>query len=181
MILGPSRWRPGTDRRDLDPERLAPALPEGRALSGEDPPTPLDVRAAAAGLLRTHGTSATLMEFHDRREGESNTDLFLRIRRTQGVEGFLVYWPHGAQRAGLDWELGLLVGEISRGETPPDDVVLLVEEAAASIRPADGALESHERGRRTRYYDDLVEHGCPFAVWRHHGEFLEAVLAWAGR
>lgn len=41
-------------------------------------------------------------------------------------------------------------------------------------------LESHERGERTRYYNDLVEHGCPHAIWSHHEEFLEAALAWAG-
>lgn len=181
MVLGPTKWKSETKRPDLDPDRLGTLLPPSWELQARDPPAPVDVRAAAVGLLQARGRDATLMEFHDRADGESNTDLFHRIRRDEEVDRFLVYWPYGAQRTGLDWELGLLAGEISRGETSASSVTLLVEDDAASIDPAAGELESHERGKRTRYYNDLIEHGCPHAIWNGHEAFFEAVLAWTDR
>lgn len=177
MILGPTKWGPGNRPSPLTRGMLDPHLPPG----WEPPqsPRPIDVRAAAKGILRNQGRLAVLMEEHETREKESNTDLFHRVRQEAGVTRFMVYWPAGAQRTGLDWELGILTSEISQNNLDPDRILLLVQEAAASIRTDSGELESHERGQRTRYYNDLVQHGCPFALWRDHAGFLDAVQAWA--
>ncbi len=176
MVLGPTKWRPDHAPPSLTVDDVEPNLPGD--WSSHDPPRPIDMRAAAQGKIQENGLDAVLMEDYTARDEESNTDLFHRIRRDTGVARFLVYWPYGAQRSGLDWELGILTSEIGRGELAPDTVLLLVQEDAASIHTSSGELESHERGHRTTYYNDLVQHGCPFALWRDHAGFLDAVDAW---
>lgn len=62
-----------------------------------------------AEAIRRGGHAATIMEAHPARPAESHTALFHRIVRDFAVDRLLVNWPAGAQRTGVDVELGFLL------------------------------------------------------------------------
>lgn len=166
MVLGPSKWRP----------RVQPRLPGW--IRRELPPTwrpknaatlsPLDIRGALA-----HHVKGVIMEGHQRRPREANTTLFKRVARQHRVTQFFVYWPFGAQRSGLDWELAILCDRLDEGEDL--DVRVFVEDRAGSVQS--GQFESNEMGRRTTYYEDLVTFGCPIIEWSTYDELWLGTLA----
>ncbi len=83
-----------------------------------------------------------------------------------------MYWPYGAQRSGLDVELGFLLEALQRGESP--DVRLFMEVGRHAVgRILDGQMVFLERGHRTRYYEDLSEYGCPIIERENYQSLLE--------
>lgn len=82
-----------------------------------------------------------------------------------------MYWPYGAQRSGLDVEVGFLLDAFGRGQSP--DVRLFIEAGKhAAGRILHGQLTFLESGRRTRYYEDLSEYGCPIVEWGSYESLL---------
>lgn len=132
FVLGPTKWQRGY-APDV-PSWVAGELPPDWKLRGRDVLSPLDVRAGLAAHLEGHKHDALLMERFPRKtlqgRPETNTGLFKRIagQATQ----FFVYWPYGAQRPGVDWELGILASWLE--EERPIDVRLFVEDAAGVSR-----------------------------------------------
>lgn len=173
LILGPSKWRRGY--RPSLPEWVAEYLPErerptrGRVLS------PLGVRRALVSLLERAGCHATLMELHQRQAGETYTGLFHRLVRELPVDRFLLYWPYGSQRPGLDVELGFLLTRLEDGVSL--DVRVLVEAGAkAAGKIGGGDFVSLEPGRRTHYYEDLIEYRCHVVEWEDYSALCNAIL-----
>lgn len=127
------------------------------------------------GTLAGAGCRASMMELHSTLGGETHTALFQRLVRELPVGRFLLYWPYGAQRAGLDVEIGLLLARLAGGV--PLDVRVLIESGIhVAGRIVRGVFESVEVGKRTRYYQDLVEYRCPVVEWEDYGALWNAVL-----
>ncbi len=116
-----------------------------------------------------------MMELHPPLGGETHTALFQRLVRELPVGRFLLYWPFGAQRAGLDVEIGFLLSKLAGG-VPLDIRVLIESGTRAAGRVVGGVFESVELGRRTRYYQDLVEYRCPVVEWEDYEALWNAVL-----
>jgi len=146
-------------------------LPALWRLRGKKCLAPVDIRAALAETIHQHGGVATIMEAHDKTEGETNTALFNRIVKDFGIDRFFVYWPSGAQRTGLDVELGFLLQMFHDGKEP--DVRIFVESTAGGMDG--GHFTAHEKGRRTTYYEDLVAYGCPLIEWESYERLRDAV------
>ena len=173
LVLGPSKWRRGY--RPGVPEWVAEFLPPGGRSSPKEGLSPLDVRRALVESLSPSGSPATLMEMHQRGEGETHTGLFDRLVRELPVERFLLFWPYGSQRPGLDVELGFLLTRLN--DRVPLDVRIFVESGArVAGRLVGGDFESTELGRRTHYYEDLVAYRCPVIEWEDYSVLFNAVL-----
>lgn len=153
MILGPSAWK--------HPKR--------------ESPTPLEVRL----MLRDVGEFAVgerplLMEDEPDLPGELNFGKFRRVIRERDVQTFAVYWPAEARLNGVDIELGFLLSAIHEGRLDSADVYLLIEKKITKIGEK-GNLELSESGNRTRYYQDLINVGCPIRRWRNEEELATAM------
>lgn len=174
ILLGPSKWREGY--RPAQPPVADLLHLEG--LPGESPDlaSPLAIRASLAwGLREVEGVRATLMELHARRPGETHSALFHRVCHERKVDGYFVFWPFGAQRAGLDIELGFLLARFAQGQDL--DVRIFIETGKhAAARVDHGHLEILERGLRTRYYEDLVAYGSSILEWTSYEELWEGVF-----
>lgn len=107
LVLGPSRWRRGYHPEI--PPWVREFIPGRWAKTHKFSASPLDVRAALAGFLEESETSTTMMEAQVARPGETNMGLFQWLFRDLPVKRFLVYWPYGADRSGLDIEIGSLL------------------------------------------------------------------------
>lgn len=169
LVLGPTKWRPGYAPRL--PVWLDTFLPTGWHRRGTPAQAPIDVRAAIVAHLSRQKHAATMMEMHVRREGETHTALYRRVVLSEGVGRHFVYWPFGAQRSGVDVELGFLLASLQRGESP--DVRVFVESAAGTV--SGGHFESREKGARTTYYEDLLAYGCPIVEWERYEELWTAL------
>lgn len=170
FILGPSKWRSGY--RPTLPAWIGQELPPGWRPRGKAALAPLDLRAALAENLRSHGRPAILMEEHAKRAGETNTGLFRRLVHEQRTAQYFVYWPYNAQRPGVDWELGILASWLDEGKDI--DVRVFVESTAGGVKG--GAFESFEQGARTTYYEDLLAYGCPIVPWDAYDELFESMV-----
>lgn len=159
IVLGPSRW--------LEESPEASCLKE----------TPLAGRKRVADTLRSMGCEATLMEDHDRRNGEEHFDLLLRVLDERVVRTFLVLWPLGARLHGLEVELGHLLTEVSADRLAPGDVYLLAEKENVGVDGDSGTVAWSEPGNRTRYNEDLVALGCPVRRWRTERGLLSQARA----
>ena len=127
-----------------------------------------------AFLREVEGVRATLMEMHQPEPGERHTALFARVCREAKVNGYFIYWPYGAQRSGLDVELGFLLWQLEHGKSL--DIRLFVESGPKSAgRVEDGQFVARELGRRTRYYEDLVAYGVDLVEWASYSELWEAI------
>ena len=113
--------------------------------------------------------------------GQPKAEKFARIVEDQGVGRFVLYWPFGANRSGLDVEIGFVLERLRRKEILGEDVRVLIEDDGAKrragrreVRP-DGRLGfvSLEEGERTWYYDDLVLYRALLPFWADYGELLE--------
>ncbi len=173
LVIGPSKWR--ARYRPILPAWIPRFFPEGWPTPGTRGPTPLDVRAALVGSLVREGCEATMMELHQAEPGETHTALFQRLVRELPVERYLLYWPYGSQRAGLDVEIGFLLAKLEEG-TPLDVRVLVEAGVHAAGRVARGAFVALELGRRTRYYQDLVEYRCPVVEWEDYQALWTSAL-----
>lgn len=173
LVLGSSKWKAGYAPRHPPP--IDPINLEGLTTAAIELSSPLAIRAAMAWYLReVMGVRATLMELHATKPKETHTSLFHRIVQERRVDGYFVFWPFGAQRAGLDVEIGFLLGQFAQGHSP--DVRLFFEAGkhpVAQVR--DGHLEVLEKGSRTRYYGDLAEYGASLVEWPNYSELWEAL------
>lgn len=173
LVLGPSKWRAGN--HPSLPECVSFFLPEDWPVRGTHQLTPLDLRAALVGALVRAECRATMMEMQVPEPGETHTALFQRLVRDLPVDRYLLYWPYGSQRAGLDVEIGFLLAQFEAGACP--DVRVLVQAGAhAAGRIEGGDFIVLEGGRRTRYYEDLVRYGCPIVEWEDSSALWSAVL-----
>lgn len=174
LVLGPTKWRRGY--RPEVPSWVREFIPGSWSKSHGYSSSPLDVRAALAGFLEESEVSATLMEAQVARMGEPNMGLLQRLVRDLPVNRFLIYWPYGANRSGLDVEIGYL---LTRLEDQIDlDVRIFIE---AGSHPA-GRLAGRqfvvaEHRRRTHYYDDLLVYGCTMVEWESYQSLFDSFVA----
>jgi hypothetical protein len=118
----------------------------------------------ARDLEERESASATFMEGHERLPGEKNITKLNRIVRDLEVDRYVLFWPYGAQRPGLDVEIGSLLQRMDQGEEL--DITMFVEAGAkVAGRVEDGLFVSREATRRTHYYEDLLEFGASFVEW----------------
>lgn len=173
LVLGPSRWKEGYTPVKLPP--VEPLYVEGITGPAPEFNSPLAIRAELVWFLReVEGIRATMMELHAPKPGETHTALFKRLCEEAKVDGYFVFWPFGAQRSGLDVELGFLLWQFEHGRSP--DVRVFIETGArAAARVEAGHLVALESGSRTRYYEDLVRYGASIVEWSDHDELLEAI------
>lgn len=173
LVLGPSKWKEGY--APAKPPRVEPLYVEG--ISGPPPEltSPLAIRAGLVWFLReVEGVRATMMELHAPNQGETHTALFKRLCGEAKVDGYFVFWPYGAQRSGLDVELGFLLWQFEHGKSP--DVRIFVETGDhGAARVEAGHLVPLETGSRTRYYEDLVRYGAALVEWSDYDDLLEAI------
>ena len=181
FLLGPSKWAQGY---------VAPTLPAWlqEHLSGKEPSSPLDIRRALAKRLGEEGHRVAVMESFPDVPGQPKAEKFSGIVEGQGVCRFVLYWPFGANRSGLDVEIGFVLERLRRREIRGEDVRVLIEDDGAKrraggreVRP-DGTFGfvSLEEGERTWYYDDLVLYRALIPSWTDYGELLELLENIAG-
>jgi hypothetical protein len=185
IVLGPTAWR--ARYRPTVPRWVVDVLPPGRRVEGTPVPSARDVRFGLVARLRLAGVSATALELHFDRKGESAADKLLRSVQEGGIDRFAIYWPYGAIRPALDVEIGWLLHAIQRKEISPDRVGIFYEwnpvgRKAARERPAANGqmvFESLERGRRTTYYQSLVAVGAVPIPWSDYEDLLEFMEVFA--
>lgn len=181
FLLGPSKWAQGYTPPTL-PAWLNEHLPSGKPVGGH--PSPLAIRRALATLLGFDGLKVVVMEAHDDVPGEPKAAKFARLARDERVTRFVLYWPFGANRSGLDVEIGFLIERLRRKEILGEDIRILIEDDGSKRRAGgrepgeDGAITfvSYEEGHRTGYYGDLVLYGTILPTWADYGELLELIV-----
>ncbi len=174
LVLGPSKWRRGY--RPEIPPWVPDFIPANWSKVHKYAASPLDIRMALAGVLEESEVSTTLMEAQVAKSGEPNMGLLQRLVRDLPVKRFLVYWPYGADRSGLDVEIGYLLTRLE--DKTGLDVRIFVE---AGSHPA-GKLTGRqfviaEHRRRTRYYDDLLTYGCQIVEWESYQALFDSFLS----
>lgn len=185
FLLGPSKWVQGYAPPPL-PAWLQEALPE--SLPSSTIPSPLDIRKAFASLLATSGHRAVVMEAYPGTPGEANAEKFKRLVREQDVTQFVLYWPFGANRSGLDVETGFLLERLRRKEILGKQVRVLVEDdrthrRAGEVEQLDQrgfTFVSYEVGRRNRYYEDWLPFQAIITSWTDYNELREILENIAG-
>lgn len=170
LILGPTDWL--DDHQPQPPAWIEDHAPDAWSLRGEEVPAPIDVRAALCGHVRRVGSDATILEFHSRRDDETNQELFQRVEKEEQIDRYIVYRPPDAAGIGMEWELGALNDRLAEGRD--HDIRLFLHQDAGRLRP-DGYLEITEEGRGTGYYQDLVRHDCEVVEWASYEELFRAV------
>ena len=113
--------------------------------------------------------------------GRPKSQKFARIVEDQGIGRFVLYWPFGANRSGLDVEIGFVLERLRRKEVLGEDVRVLIEDDGVKRRAGgreigpDGAFGfvSLEEGERTWYYDDLLLYRALIPFWADFDELLE--------
>ncbi len=156
-------------------------------MEGAPVPTARDVRFGLVARLRLAGVSATALELHPDRAGESPADKLLRSVEESRIDRYAIYWPFGAVRPALDVEIGWLLHGIQRKDVSGQRVGIFYEwdpegRRAARERPtANGRMvfESLERGRRTTYYQSLVAAGGVPIPWATYDDLLEFIEVFA--
>lgn len=179
ILLGPSAWL--RTYRPVVPKWTAEVLPPGCSVEGVRSPTARDLRFGLVARLRLADLRATALELHHDRSKESPVDKLLRVVREGDIDHFALYWPYGAVRPALDVEIGWLLHSLQRKEIPGERVGIFYEwspegrRAAQERTRSDGHLvfESMERGRRTTYYQSLVDLGAIPIPWSSYEDLLE--------
>lgn len=174
FLLGPSKWAQGHATRAL-PLWLQEHQP------GKEPHSPLDIRKALAARLGEDGHRIAVMEAFPDVPGRPKSQKFARIVEDQGIGRFVLYWPFGANRSGLDVEIGFVLERLRRKEVLGEDVRVLIEDDGVKRRAGgreigpDGAFGfvSLEEGERTWYYDDLLLYRALIPFWADFDELLE--------
>lgn len=142
-------------------------LGPGRDDKGAD--APLRVRQELARRMRSTGTHAIVMEDEPDREGENNFAKFRRLIDENRPVTYLVLVPLHARLHGISVEIGHLLTLIQEGRLDSGRVHLFLQSLLASV-DHDGALALNEPGNRTRYYEDLIDEGCPVHRWTDRRE-----------
>lgn len=174
LVLGPSKWKRGYHPEV--PPWVREFVPASWSKAHRYASSPLDVRVALAGFLEESDVSTTLMEAQVARPEEPNMGLLQRLVRDLPVKRFLLYWPYGADRSGLDIEIGYLLTRLE--ENAGLDVRIFIE---AGGRPAGKLIGREfvvaEHRRRTRYYDDLLTYGCKIVEWESYQALFDSFLS----
>lgn len=174
LVLGPSKWRRGYHPEI--PPWAHEFVPANWSKVHKYASSPLDVRMALSGFLEESEVSATLMEAQVAESGEPNMGFLQRLVRDLPVKRFLVYWPYGADRSGLDVEIGYLLTRLE--DKTGLDVRIFVE---AGGHPAGKLIGRQfvvtEHRRRTRYYDDLLTYGCKIVEWESYQALFDSFLS----
>jgi hypothetical protein len=180
FLLGPSKWAIGYSPPIL-PTWLVRHIPKGKG--GAVTPSPFAVRKVLAGRLRLDGHKVIIMEEHPDLPGEPKAAKFSRLVRDEKVDRFVLYWPFGANRAGLDIEIGFILERLRRGEIVGEEVRVLIEDDGSRRRA--GKVEtkgveaftfvSHEKGHMTGYYGDLIPFRAILTTWANHEELFEVL------
>ncbi len=123
FLLGPSKWAQGYAPPNL-PAWAYEHLPKDPVAGGT--PSPLDIRRALAARLGVDGHRVVVMETFPDTPGEPRTEKFSRLVEELEVRRFVLYWPFGANRSGLDVEIGFELERLRRRElegvaVPPSD------------------------------------------------------------
>jgi hypothetical protein len=153
-------------------------LPEGANVLD---PSPIAIREALKERLRLDGHRFVVMESCADLAGEAKAEKFARLIPEEGIREFVVYWPFGANRSGLDIELGFVLERLRRKEIDGRAVRVLVEDDGATRRAGgveidgngDLAFVSYEHGGRTTYYADLARYRAIVASWADYAELVE--------
>jgi hypothetical protein len=185
ILLGPSAWLP--KYRPTIPGWVAEILPPGRVIEGKPVPSARDVRFGLVARLRLADVKATALELHHDRVRETPADKLLRIINEGGVERYAIFWPYGAVRPAVDVEIGWLLHSLQRKEVSGEQIGIFYEwnpegRKAARERPVAGGrvvFESLERGRRTTYYQSLVDWGAIPIPWAGYEDLLEFMEVFA--
>lgn len=178
FLLGPSKWAQGFTPPPL-PHWLLEYVPS--AGSPAVPPSPLEIRKALASLIAAGGHHVVVMESYPDVPGEPNVDKFARLVSEQGITQFALYWPFGANRSGLDVEIGLVLERLRRKEIIGRNVRVLVEDDGVHRRAGEIKIDkndditfvSYEVGRRNRYYDDWLPYQAIITTWTDYSELRE--------
>lgn len=149
---------------------LGPSREDG----GND--TPLQARLELARRMRATGTDVVVMEDEPDVEGENHFAKFLRLTQQRKVTTFLLIVPLKSRLHGLSVEIGHILTEIQEGRLPAGQVHIAPQILLASIDDA-GVMALQEPGNRTRYYEDLIDEGCPIHRWKDWAELNHHVAA----
>jgi hypothetical protein len=173
LLLGPSRWSQGFQPA---PASLPVLVDEVTRRQAQGPPLePIEIRRQIVRDLREEGLESVIIEDLPSLEQETPTTKFHRILREADVDLIEIYWPAGANRAGLDVEIGFILSLLDRRELSAAEVHLELQSPCVEIRGND--LVFLESGRRTQYFLDLFQFECPILVGETYDELLENVLA----
>ena len=138
--------------------------------------SPLHARRWLARFLRSTGVDVVVMEEEPDAPGENNLAKFQRLVREHDVTAYLLHVPVGARLHGLSVEVGHLLTRIQDGDLDPARVHLALQLGAASVGD-DGVLALAEPGNRTRYYEDLIDEGCPVHRWSDRRSLVRHAVA----
>ena len=175
LLLGPTSWA-----RDHTPasESLPPPGPRTSSSPTEESiPSPIEIRRRLVRDLEPAGAHIAIMEDLPEVGGERLTTKFHRILGEGSFEQVSIYWPAGANRSGLDVELGFLLSMLERRELRPESVLLEVQTRCAEFR--ENYIVFLEEGKRTQYFLDLFRVECPILLWSTYDELFENLLAGA--
>lgn len=142
-------------------------LGPGRDEAGKD--EPLQERLELARRMRATGTDAIVMEEEADIEGENNFAKFQRLIQERGVTTYLLVVPLKSRLHGLSVEIGHLLTEIQERRLPAAHVHVAAQILLASVDD-EGVMALKEPGNRTRYYEDLIDEGCPVHRWKNRVE-----------
>lgn len=173
LLLGPTSWA-----RDYVP--VSESLPVVAETDGSDVArgsvsSPLEIRRRLVRDLGLAGLRFAIMEDTPDAGGELLTTKFHRILGEGDFEQVSIYWPAGANRSGLDVEIGFLLSMLQRQELRPESVLLEIQTKCVDFREND--IVFLEEGKRTQYFLDLFRFECPILVWSTYEELLENLRA----
>jgi hypothetical protein len=121
------------------------------------------------------------MEEHADLQVETKASKFSRLVHDEEIDQFVLYWPFGANRTGLDIEIGFILEKLRRGEITGENVRVLIEDdgprrrAGGEETAEDGTFTfvSYEKGHRSTYYGDLIPFGAILTGWASYEELFE--------
>lgn len=148
----------------------------GPGRDGAGSTDPMRARRRLAEFLRGAGALVVVMEDEPDASGENNLAKFQRLVRDHGVTTYLLHIPLGARLHGVSIEVGHLLTRIQDGALDPARVHLALQHEAAPVDD-EGVLALAEPGNRTRYYEDLLDEGCPVHRWRDGRELIRHAVA----
>ena len=173
LLLGPTGWA-----RDYVPvsESLPVVAETDRSdATGGSVLSPLEIRRHLVRDLALAGQRFAIMEDTPDVGPELLTTKFHRILGDSDFEQVSIYWPAGANRSGLDIEIGFLLSMLQRHELRPESVLLEIQTRCVEFREND--IVFLEEGKRTQYFLDLFRFECPILEWSTYEELLENLRA----
>jgi len=149
-------------------------LGPGRDEKGTE--APLQARREIARRMNATGMRPLVMEDEEDREDENNFAKFRRLIDENQPVTFAVLVPLNCRLQGISVELGHLLTLIHEGRLDAGRVHLLLQSLLAPL-DENGVLALNEPGNRTRYYEDLIDEGCPVHRWADWRELNNHAVA----